>query len=148
MSLNRVIGSQGRIPWHSSADFKWFKTCTSGEVVLMGRKTFDSLGKPLPNRTNLVVTRQARIPNVETVHALDAFDPRAFAPREVWVIGGSDIYAQLLPRCSDLYLTVMQRHVEGDAMFPNFEEAFEKVATVMCTEEFVIYHYRNRAAAG
>src|SRR5690242_7835490 len=112
MSLNRVIGRDNKIPWHLPEDFRWFKKCTSGQVVLMGRKTFESLGKPLPNRTNIVVTGGPEIPGVEIVRDLNAFNPQAYAPREVWVIGGSEVYAQMLPRCTDLYLTVVQREVE------------------------------------
>src|SRR5947199_10268362 len=96
MSLNRVIGAGGKIPWHLPEDFKWFKKMTTGQVVLMGRKTFESLGKPLPNRVNIVVTRQGGIPGVMTLHNLATFDERAHAPREVFVIGGAEIYAQLL----------------------------------------------------
>ena len=82
MSLNRVIGRAGNLPWHLPEEFRWFKQTTSGQAVLMGRKTFDSLGRPLPNRTNIVVTREGQIPGVETVRDLAAFDPTAYAPKE------------------------------------------------------------------
>ena len=72
MSLNRVIGVAGRIPWHLPEDFRWFKRMTTGQAVLMGRKTFESLGKPLPNRLNLVVTRGERIAGVEIVRELES----------------------------------------------------------------------------
>src|SRR4051794_12564070 len=122
MSLNRVIGRDGKIPWHISEDFKWFKRTTTGKVVLMGRKTFDSLGKALPNRTNLVVTRgHPPLEGVTLVTDLDAFDPAQFT-EEVFVIGGAEIYRQLLPRCSDLYLSVVHQTVDGDAWFPPFED--------------------------
>lgn len=147
MSLNRVIGRDNKIPWHLPEDFRWFKQCTTGQVVLMGRKTFESLGKPLPNRTNVVVSRSAEIPGVEVVRDLANFDPSAYAPREVWVIGGSEIYAQLLPLCSDLYLTVVQREVEGDAFFPEFESAFEFVGVVLSQPEFEVRHYRGARSA-
>ena len=145
ISLNRVIGCGGKIPWHLPEDFKWFKQCTSGQVVLMGRKTFASLGKPLPNRTNLVVSRGAEIPGVEMARDLAAFDPKRYAPRAVWVIGGAEIYAQLLPRCTDLYLSVVQREVEGDAFFPPFEDAFEQVDVPLRTPDFEVRHFRRRA---
>src|SRR5271163_4017323 len=128
MSLNRVIGREGQIPWHLPEDFRWFKRMTSGHVVLMGRKTFESLGKPLPNRVNIVLTRGGDIPGVTTIADLRSFHPEAFAPREVFVIGGAEIYAQLLPLCTDLYLSVVQREVDGDAFFPRFEDEFELVA--------------------
>ena len=144
MSLNRVIGHDGKIPWHLPEDFKWFKQCTSGHVVLMGRKTFDSLGKPLPNRTNIVVSRGADISGVEMVRDLAAFDPARYAPREVWVIGGAEIYARLLDRCTDLYLSVVQREVAGDTVFPDFESRFDFVDVPLRTAEFEVRHYRQR----
>ena len=146
MSLNRVIGRAGKIPWHLPEDFRWFKRLTSGHVVLMGRKTFESLGRPLPNRTNIVVTRRGDIPGILTLADLRSFDPEAYAPREVFVIGGAEIYTQLLPLCSDLYLSVVQREVEGDAFFPPFEDGFEKVACPLRDPEFVVEHYRRRTA--
>lgn len=143
MSLNRVIGRDNKIPWHLPEDFRWFKLCTTGQVILMGRKTFESLGRPLPNRANVVVTRSAEIPDVEIVRDLEAFDPKAYEPKDVWVIGGAEIYAQLLPRCTDLYLTVVQREVEGDAVFPEFESEFEFVEVVLQNPEFEVRHYRR-----
>jgi dihydrofolate reductase len=144
MSLNRVIGREGRIPWHLPEDFRWFKRMTSGHVVLMGRKTFESLGKPLPNRTNIVITRRCEIPGVVTIADLRTFDPEAFAPKEVFVIGGAEIYAQLLPLCSDLYLSVVQRQVEGDVFFPRFEDDFEYVECPLRQPDFAVEHYRRR----
>ncbi len=147
MSLNRVIGRDNQIPWHLPEDFRWFKRLTSGHVVLMGRKTFDSLGKPLPNRTNIVVTRQGDIPGVVTVSDLAQFDEAAYAPREVFLIGGAQLYTALLDRCTDLYLTVVQREVAGDAFFPAFEDRFECVEVPLRTADFEVRHYRNRALA-
>lgn len=144
MSLNRVIGRGNQIPWHIPEDFRWFKQCTSGQVVVMGRKTFESLGKPLPNRTNVVLTRGAEIPGVRTIRDLAELDLSAFQPREVWVIGGAEIYAQLLPRCSSLYLSVVQREVDGDAFFPEFERDFAFVDVVLRHPEFEVRHFRHR----
>ncbi len=144
MSQNRVIGREGKIPWHLPEDFKWFKRCTEGQVVLMGRKTYESLGKPLPRRTNVVVTRAAQIPGVEVIHDLAAFDPDTFAPQQVWVIGGAEIYRQLLGRCSDLYLSVLWREAEGDAEFPPFEDDFEFTGVVLHDPEFEVRHYRRK----
>ena len=144
MSLNRVIGRDGQIPWHLPEDFKWFKRLTTGQVVLMGRKTFASLGKPLPNRTNLVLSRRAgKIEGATVLHDLAALSANHFKPREIFVIGGAEIYAQLLPRCTDLYLTVVQREVAGDTFFPPFEESWELLDTPLRHEEFEVRHYRN-----
>ena len=143
MSLNRVIGRGGQIPWHISEDFQWFKKVTTGHVVLMGRKTFESLGKPLPNRTNVVLTRGSDIPGVTTLHDLADLSASHYAPREIFVIGGAEIYAQLLPRCRELYLSVVLRAVEGDAFFPPFEEGFELIDVPLRHAEFEVRHYRN-----
>ena len=148
MSLNRVIGRGGQLPWHLPEEFRWFKQTTSGQVVLMGRKTFESLGRPLPNRTNLVVSRAVDLPGAEMVRDLAAFDPAAYAPREVWVIGGADIYRQLLPRCRELLLTVVQSEYEGDTFFPEFESLFTYVETPHRTPDFEVRRYRHRTLGG
>ena len=143
MSLNRVIGRDGKIPWHIADDFRWFKKTTSGAAVLMGRKTFESLGRPLPDRQNLVVTRRdMTIPNVEIVRDLAGFDP-AQIETEVWVCGGAEIYRQLLPRCTELLLSVVQREVEGDAFFPDFEKWFDFHEIVLRHSEFEVRRYLN-----
>ena len=111
----------------------------------MGRKTFASLGKPLPHRANIVVTRQGELPGVVTISDLDRFDENAYARREVFLIGGAQLYAQLLDCCTDLYLSVVQRAVEGDAFFPEFEDRFEFVDVPLRTADFEVRHYRNRA---
>jgi dihydrofolate reductase len=183
MSLNRVIGAGNKIPWHLPEDFKWFKQLTSGHVVIMGRKTFESLGKPLPNRVNIVLSRhpgrlqrdfpqvfgsawvgrgkthlpdqpyQFELPKVGSVAAEDLriikdlmqLDP-ASSPRDFFIIGGAQIYEQALPYCSDLYLTVVKREVEGgDAFFPPFEDKFDLIETVRDEPEFKILHYRHRS---
>jgi dihydrofolate reductase len=141
MALNRVIGRAGKIPWHLPEDFRWFKRMTTGGVVLMGRKTFESLGKPLPNRQNVVVTRGEAIEGVETVRELAAFDEARYAPREVWLIGGADLYRQLLPRCTDLYLSVLRQAYDGDAFFPEFEHAYTLAGVPFECAEFEVRHY-------
>lgn len=138
MSLNRVIGRAGKIPWHLPEDFRWFKRTTLGHAVVMGRKTYESLGKPLPGRENIVVTRGAPIPGVTTIHS-----PEAVPEGEVFVIGGAEIYSLLLPQCSDLYLTVVQREIEGDAFFPEFESMFEFAGIALTTPDFEVRHYRR-----
>ena len=125
MAENRVIGQGNKIPWHLPEDFKWFKQMTTGQVVVMGRKTFESIGKPLPNRETIVLSRsQFQFPGVRTVSDLDQIDP-ANEPREMFICGGAQIYEQTLPRCSDLYLTLVKREVAGDIFFPAFEHQFK-----------------------
>src|SRR5438067_3777359 len=144
MSLNRVIGREGKIPWHIPEDFRWFKQMTTGKAVLMGRKTFESLGSPLPNRLNIVVTRRGEIPGVMTISSLANFEPSKFNT-DVFVIGGAEIFAQLLPRCSELYLSVVQREMEGDTFFPSFEERFRLRGIVLRHPEFEVRHYYNES---
>src|SRR5437868_6002215 len=113
MSLNRVIGQGNKIPWHLPEDFKWFKKMTTGQVVVMGRKTFESIGKPLPNRETVILSRSNFAhPGVRTISDLNDLDLRN-ETRDVFICGGAQIYAQTLPLCSDLYLTLVKRTVEG-----------------------------------
>ncbi len=146
MSLNRVIGVGNRLPWHLPEDFKWFKKMTTGQVIVMGRKTYESIGKPLPNRTTVVLTRSGNsMPGVRTVADLGALDPSepALAGREIFLCGGAEVYAQGLPLCSDLYLTLVKRVVEGDRFFPAFEGEFELAGELLDLPEFKILHYRK-----
>ena len=143
MARNRVIGKDGKIPWHVPEDFRWFKKTTLGQSVLMGRKTYESLGRALPNRRNLVVTRGADIPGVEMVRDLGAFRAEDY-PGDVWVIGGAEIYRQMLPLCESIYLSIIPVEVEGDTFFPEFEDQFELVGTVLKQTEFEVLEYRRK----
>jgi dihydrofolate reductase len=144
MSLNRVIGTGGRIPWHLPDDFKWFKQMTTGHVLVMGRKTFESIGKPLPNRETIVLSRSAfSHPAIQVIRSLEELPPPEAGCR-IFICGGAQVYEQALPLCSELYLTLVKRHVEGDTFFPPFEEMFELIEELRDTSEFKILHYRNR----
>lgn len=149
MSLNRVIGAGNKIPWHLPEDFKWFKKMTTGHIIVMGRKTFESIGKPLPNRTTIVVSRsRERIPGVLTISSLDELETpdRAWhlPGQEIFICGGAQIYQQALPMCSDLYLTLVKREVSGDAWFPPFEDQFNLVAEIVDCADFKILHYAEK----
>ena len=142
MSLNRVIGQAARLPWHIPADFKWFKSLTTGHVIVMGRKTFESIGRALPNRTTVVLSRSRfSHPGVETLPSLDALRPDSWPGRHIFICGGGEIYRQALPLCSDLFLTLVKRNVDGDAFFPPFEEDFGLRETLQDNPEFAIYRY-------
>lgn len=187
MAENRVIGMNGSIPWHLPDDFRWFKQLTTGGFVIMGRKTFASLPHPLPNRTNIVLTRHPRKLVEEKIFTMEtppligpAWVPRiargpyqmgfqAVDAREVWVvaslkrlvaaferekptrkvfvIGGAEIYARLLPACGEIFLTHVKRTVEGDTFFPEFESEFDAVETVLTHLEFEVVRYRRRLVA-
>lgn len=145
MSENRVIGDAGKIPWHLPEDFKWFKKMTTGHVLVMGRKTFEAIGRPLPNRETIVLSRgQFNHPGVRTIASLDEIDP-ARETRDIFICGGAQIYEHALPRCSDLYLTLVKRVVTGDAFFPPFQDQFELLQQISDCAEFEILHYRKKA---
>jgi dihydrofolate reductase len=124
MSRNRVIGADGRIPWHISEDLKFFKRTTLGHIIVMGRKTYDSLGKPLPGRENWVISREADIAGVTVLRSFDAIEEPTDG-RQLYIIGGAQLYAALLPRCTELLLTRIDRDVAGDTFFPEFESTFD-----------------------
>ena len=143
MSLNRVIGNGERIPWHLPEDFKWFKQMTLGHTLVMGRKTFESIGRPLPNRKTIVLSRTSFTRDgVVWMRSLEDIDP-SLEPGETFICGGGDVYRQALPLCSDLYLTRVKREVEGDVLFPEFESRWTLHATLRETPDFDILHYRN-----
>lgn len=143
MAQNRVIGNGRDIPWHLPADFKFFKAMTTGHVVVMGRRTFESIGRPLPNRTTIIVSNSGFVwPGVRTVASLDDIDAPTDG-RQTFICGGAQIYALALPRCSDLYLTHVNRIVEGNVLFPPFESLFVKGATLETCADFDIVHYQR-----
>src|ERR1043166_6460709 len=144
MSLNRVIGAGNNIPWRLPEDFKWFKKLTTGHILVMGRKTFESIGKPLPNRRTIVLTRSRELrPGVETVADLSELETIVSADdsRDIFICGGAQVYAQALPLCPDLYLTLVKREVAGDAFFPPFESEFMLREEIIDLPEFRILHY-------
>lgn len=144
MSENRVIGRGSQIPWHLPEDFKWFKQTTLGHVLVMGRKTFESIGRPLPGRETIVLTRSGfSHPGVTTAATLEEVETKV-AGRQAFIAGGAEIYRLALPVCSDLYLTLVKRTVDGDVFFPPFEDQFELAAELRDTPEFKILHYRRR----
>lgn len=127
MSRNRVIGRQGDLPWHLPEDLKRFMRFTKGKPVIMGRKTFESIGKPLPKRTNIVLTREKsyHIPGVHTAHTIDESITLANAnldESETIIIGGGyEIYRLFLPLASHMRLTHVDIELEGDTFFPPFD---------------------------
>jgi dihydrofolate reductase len=144
MSENRVIGKNNQIPWHLPEDFKWFKSKTMGHVLLMGRKTFESIGRPLPGRETIVLSRSGwSFPGVRVVASVEELDFEKDS-REYFVCGGALIYEQLLPRCGELFLTRVKRRFEGNAFFPEFEPSFGPPEVIAETPEFEILHYRRR----
>jgi dihydrofolate reductase len=149
MTRDRVIGKNNKIPWRLPGEQKWFKEVTMGHPILMGRKTFESIGRPLPGRRNLVVTRIGKFAGVDLIHDLYGFDPRPYEAdgKEVFVIGGAEVYKSLLDRCETIYATIVKKEYEGDAYFPEFEFRFEISETIRETPEFDILCYRLRGTS-
>ena len=123
MDENRLIGRNNALPWHLPADLQWFKKNTMAKPILMGRKTYASIGRPLPGRTNIVLTRQEglKIDGCTVVTSLAAAEQVVPQADELMVIGGAEIYASLLPRAGRLYVTEVHGEFEGDAWFPEFD---------------------------
>jgi dihydrofolate reductase len=117
---NGTIGNAGKIPWHISDDLKRFKRLTLGHPIVMGRKTYESLGKPLPGRRNIVLTRGPAISGVECFTSLDSA-LAACGDETIFIIGGAEIYRQALPLANVLQLTHVHRPVPGDTRFPDFD---------------------------
>lgn len=127
LAQNRVIGVDGRLPWHLPADMRRFREITMGYPVLMGRKTYESIParfRPLPGRHNVVLTRQPdyEAPGCTVAHSLDEAWARLAGAEEVMVIGGAALFAALLPVADRLYLTLVQAPFDGDVLFPELEQ--------------------------
>ena len=144
MSENRVIGNQGKIPWHIPDDFRWFKHKTMGGTLIMGRKTYDSIGKPLPGRQTVVLSRGSGPSGVTTCADIPSLEEKLRGlPKPYWICGGADIYRQFLRQCSALYLTRVHRVVSGDSFFPPFEDKFELEQTIYTGDEFTVERWRR-----
>ncbi len=127
VSDNNVIGRHNAIPWHLSTDLKRLKTLTMGHHMVMGRKTFESLGRPLPGRTIVVITHDASFKpdGVLTAPSLDGALDLASLDDEIFVAGGAQIYEQALHRADRMYLTRVHAEIDGDAFFPEFDDVTE-----------------------
>ncbi|GAB4116126.1 MAG: dihydrofolate reductase DfrA [Sideroxydans sp.] len=124
MAKNRTIGVNNTLPWRCPEDLKHFKTLTMGHHMIMGRKTFDSIGKALPGRTTVVVTRDRnlKIEGCLVAHSLQDAIKLCSTDAEIFIVGGADIYAQSLALADSLYITEIQQDVQGDAHFPEFDK--------------------------
>jgi dihydrofolate reductase len=146
MAENRAIGHRGALPWKLSADLARFKRLTTGHHIIMGRKTYESIGRPLPGRTSVVVTRRPDFAAASCLvaHSLDEALrlARERGEREAFVIGGAEIYRAALPLADRLYLTLVEAHPEADTFFPEFDESEWSRGE----EEFVAADERNQYA--
>jgi dihydrofolate reductase len=124
MASNRVIGNNNHMPWHLSADLKKFKKITMGAPILMGRKTYESIGRPLPGRTNIIISRNSEYRQGGCLVFNDieaAIKKGCETAGEIFVIGGSGLYEAILPIADTLYLTIINKEFEGDTFFPDID---------------------------
>lgn len=125
MDDNRVIGHEGQLPWHHPEDLKFFKRTTLGHPILMGRATWESIGRPLPGRRNIVLSRtMAPIDGIEAIRDIADLPGICGDGDRVFVIGGAKVYESLLPSCDELFLTRVSGNHEGDTFLPPFESLF------------------------
>ncbi len=155
MASNRVIGINNTLPWHLPADLKHFKALTMGHHIVMGRKTWESIGKPLPGRTSVVVTRNPdyTVPGVIVVNSLQAAIAACNNDAEIFVIGGAALYQQAITLADRIYLTEIVADIRGDAYFPEFNPGeWLEVSREIHTQtepqpleyHFVAYHRKGR----
>ncbi|MBA2690821.1 MAG: dihydrofolate reductase [Burkholderiales bacterium] len=155
MAENRAIGVANRLPWHLPADLKHFRSLTMGHPIIMGRKTFDSIGRVLPGRRNIVVTRNPEYvkPGVTIAHSLDEAFDYCKAESEAFVIGGADVYRAAIERADRIYLTLVHSVTEGDVFFSAIDESqwqeIERVAYPADPHnahayDFIVYDRKHR----
>jgi len=149
MSENRAIAFEGKMPWHLPLEYRWFKHKTMGSAMIMGRKTFEAIGKPLPGRTSHVLSRQAlQLHGATCFTDLDALIATLPKGQPAWVVGGAEIYRQFLPRCTFLYLSRIKKTTPGDVFFPPFEDAYALNQVIHETDAFRVERWlRNGAPA-
>ncbi len=151
ISQNNVIGKEGKIPWHSSAELKHFKATTMGNPIIMGRKTFESIGKALPGRLNIVITsRPEKFNETDDLLAFVSLDKALEYCREqnspkVFIIGGASLYKEALKFADEMILTKMKFEVEGDTFFPDFKKAQWHLKSSEDQDEFIVEVYERKS---
>ncbi len=145
MTADRVIGKDGTLPWHLPDDLKFFKQTTLGAPILMGRKTFDSIGRPLPKRRNIVLTRDATWthPGVDVIHSIDDMMQFHMEPK-IFIIGGAEIYSLFLPLMHELIVTNVFNPHEGDTLFPEFKHFFSTPQVLVENKDFNVLSYQKK----
>ncbi|RYD20608.1 MAG: dihydrofolate reductase [Verrucomicrobiaceae bacterium] len=145
MTPDRVIGKNGGLPWHLPEDLAFFKRTTSGHPIVMGRKTYESIGRPLPKRRNIVLTRDTTwtAPGVEVINTPDDLYRLPDLDGSIFIIGGSEIYAAFLPTLDDLLVSHVFELYDGDTRLPGFEESFPNSEVVETHDQFEVRrHFR------
>lgn len=146
MASNRIIGKDGGLPWRLPGDLKWFKKLTLGHPVLMGRKTMESIGRPLPGRRNIVISRSlTAVPEgFELAAGVDEALALVGGEEVASVIGGAEIYRAMMPHCSEVLLSYVFHPYDGDTKLPDFESGFELVEVIHRDEDFELRRYGRR----
>ena len=140
MTPDRVIGKGGDLPWHLPEDLKFFKRTTSGHPIVMGRKTFDSIGRPLPKRQNIVITRDPswEQEGASVIHSPDDLSSLELQDPLIFIIGGAEIYRLFLPHLDELIITHVHEAHPGDTIFPEYEDLFPESEILSHTDDFTI----------
>jgi len=141
MTPERVIGRDGGLPWHLPADLAFFKRTTRDHTIVMGRKTWESIGRPLPHRRNIVITRDRnwRAEGTEVIHTPDELrDLIDDSSRKAFIIGGAEVYAAFLPQLDDLLVSHVLEHHPGDTFFPAFEDQFPHAEMIESHPDFIV----------
>lgn len=146
MAPNRIIGKDGDLPWKLSEDLKWFKKMTVGFPIVMGRKTMESLGRPLPKRRNIVISRnlESVAEGFELVRSCDEAVALLAGEEQASIIGGAQIYGEMIPLCDEVLLSYVFHPYEGDTVLPEFEDAFEMKEVIYRDEDFELRRYVRR----
>ncbi len=149
MSENRAIAHEGKLPWHLPLEYRWFKYKTMGSAMIMGRKTFEAIGKPLPGRSSYVLSRQAsQLPGAQLHSEIDPLLAALPPDRPAWVVGGAEIYRQFFPLCTFLYLSRIKRNTPGDVFLPAFEDAYTLDQAIYESDDFRVERWLRDGAAG
>ena len=148
VSQNRVIGKDNKLPWHYSADLQRFKAITAGNTVIMGRWTYESIGKPLPKRRNIVISTTMTYPEVECYHdpqlAIDILEDELGDEDEVYIIWGATLYGYFMEKAEWLYITEIKKTYSWDTFFPPYKEHFEEVEREVYNDELDFVTYRQK----
>jgi len=145
MTKGRVIGKDNRMPWHLPEDLKLFRKLTTGNTVIMGRKTFESIGKPLPNRNNIVVTRSKMdIPGAEVCHDLkEALEKAEGYGKKIFFIGGAQLYREAIDMAGYIYISWLKEEYRGDTFFPEFDQNNWEIVESADYSEFTNVLYKR-----
>lgn len=150
MTPDRVIGRAGTLPWHMPEDLAFFKRTTSGHPIVMGRKTYESIGRPLPKRRNIVLTRDQTwsAPGVEVIHRPEDLEKLPGLEGRVFIIGGAEIYAAFFPALDDLLVSHVSAEHQGDTLFPEFENMFPESELVETHADFEVRRWSRTDGNG